>query len=134
MITQLMEVLVIRGAVNFRVQALDVAPAVAEQPLALAFARADLTLAPNADTTNLWHQGVRLNIIEKILLPKLDENHTQEQLIAHILQKEQQNTLEFKHKEGHRLTDPQALQEAAAEHVGNALRALRYNALLINPR
>ncbi|MEO6919058.1 MAG: methyltransferase regulatory domain-containing protein [Collimonas sp.] len=133
-VIQLMEVLVIRGAVDYRVQPLDVAPAVSEQPLALASARADLSLDPNADTTNLWHQRINLNIIEKVLLPKLDGNHTQEQLIEHVLQKEQQHMLEFKHKDGHRLTDPQALLEAAAEHVANALRALRYNALLINPR
>ncbi|AMP16004.1 methyltransferase regulatory domain-containing protein [Collimonas pratensis] len=136
-IVGLMEALVIRGAVEYRVQALEAAPSLDEKPLALASARADLALAAsvdNASVTNLCHQRVRLNIVERLLLPKLDGNHTQEQLIEHILQQERQQMLEFKHKDGQRVSDPQALRTEAGEHVGNALRALRYNGMLIKSR
>ena len=136
-IVGLMEALVIRGAVEYRVQALEAAPSLDEKPLALASSRADLALAANVDNvsvTNLWHQRVRLNIVERLLLSKLDGNHTLGQLIEHILQQEQQDMLEFKNKDGRRVSDPQALRTEAGEHVGNALRALRYNGMLIKSR
>ncbi|HWX02868.1 methyltransferase regulatory domain-containing protein [Collimonas sp.] len=133
-IVGLMEALVIRGAVEYRVQALEAAPSLDDKPLALASARADLALAPGAGVTNLWHQRVTLNIVEQLLLPKLDGNHTQEQLIEHILQQEQQHMLEFKHKDGQRVSDPRALRTEATEHVGNALRTLRYNGMSIKSR
>lgn len=136
-IVQLMEALVIRGAVDYRVQALEAAPSLDEKPLALASARADLALAGNASNTgvtNLWHQRVALNIVEKLLLPELDGNNAIEKLIQHILRQEQQDMLEFKDKNGQRISDPQALRTEAAEHVGNALHTLRYNGMLIKSR
>jgi len=130
-VLKLMEILIIRGAVDYRVQALDAAYSLAEKPVALAAARADIALDPEFMPTSLWHQRIPLNIIQKLLLPKLDGSHTQAQLVDFILQQEQQKMLEFKDKDGQRIADPQALRTEAGEHVRNALHALRYNAVLI---
>lgn len=130
-VVKLMEMLIIRGAVDYRVQALDAAYGMAEKPLALAAARADIALDPEFMPTSLWHQRIPLNIIQKLLLPKLDGSHTQAQLVDFILQQEQQKMLEFKDKDGQRIADPQTLRTEAGEHVRNALHALRYNAVLI---
>jgi len=129
-VIKLMEILVIRGAVDFRVQALDAAYSLADKPVALAAARADIALDPESMPTSLWHQRIPLNIIQKLLLPRLDGSHTQAQLVDFILQQEQQKMLEFKDKDGRRIDDPHALRTEATDHVRNALHALRYNAVL----
>lgn len=130
-VVKLMEILIIRGAIDYRAQAVAAAHSVAEKPVALAAARAGIALDPEFIPTNLWHQRVPLNIIQKLLLPKLDGSHGRAQLVDFILQQEQQKMLEFKDKEGQRIADPQALRSEAGEHVRKALHALRYNAVLI---
>ncbi|TWC65746.1 methyltransferase regulatory domain-containing protein [Herbaspirillum sp. SJZ099] len=130
LILALLEHLLMRGLVRFRRQAVPASAGISKQPLAAFSTPADARLDPRQSVANLWHEHTTLNVIECLLLPVLDGQHTQTQLVEHLKLQEQQGFCKFMTTAGELVTDPKQIHACAIEHVVTSLTSLKNKAML----
>ncbi len=130
-ICSLLEQLIIKGLIKFTLTPANANSKIDEKPLVEKSVRYDAENQPQVGTANLWHDPLKLELVQQHILPKLDGNHNKEQIVKHVLSLVKDNVLNFS-RNGAFLTDPKDIKQAAIEHVEISLEFFRLNALLIN--
>jgi methyltransferase-like protein/SAM-dependent methyltransferase len=100
---------------------------VAACPQASALAR--LQAAAGAAVTNLRHERIALNILERLVLQQLDGRHDGSALLDHLTELAARGTLEIK-QEGVVLESPEARRAVLSDQLDTCLAGLAKQALL----
>ncbi len=129
-IVSMLEKLIIQGLIRFRLAGTKVAAQLSEKPIVDELIRHDAEHQPQIGTSNLWHESVRLELIQQHILPKLDGKHDQAKLLKHLIDLSDKKIIQFS-RHGNTLTDATDVKEAAQEHLKHALELCRSQALLI---
>ena len=134
LVMDMLEELLIMGALRIRRSASATAAVVPEFPCALQVVRhapgLALGMGASAVVCNQWHENVELTTMERCLLPLLDGGHSHDALAEHLASEARAQRLHFI-KDGKPLTDDAALGEFAKQQVALALHDLRRKALLL---
>jgi methyltransferase-like protein/2-polyprenyl-3-methyl-5-hydroxy-6-metoxy-1,4-benzoquinol methylase len=129
-IVSMLEQFIIQGLIRFRFSGTKIATQLSEKPIADNLVRYDAEHQPQVGTSNVWHESVRLELIQQHILPKLDGKHDQEKLLKHLIDLSNKNIVQFS-RHGIVLKDAAEVKEAAQEHLKHALELCRNQALLI---
>lgn len=100
-----------------------------ERPTASKLAR--LQARHSDRVTNLWHRGIELDGMNRLLLRQLDGTKDRQQLVEHLLQQAQAGRFELKH-EGAPITDRAQLQVTLSHFCELSLNSLAANGLLVD--
>jgi methyltransferase-like protein/trans-aconitate methyltransferase len=101
-----------------------------DRPHALAIARFDAT-SGRSWTTNIRHETVPLNVVQRAILPALDGTNDMPALRRKLDAEVQSGDIRFESK-GALLTEADAISDAVAEHLVGALRSLARSGILQN--
>ncbi|MFM2343710.1 MAG: hypothetical protein RLZZ210_318, partial [Pseudomonadota bacterium] len=126
----LLEQLIIQGLIRFTIKGTHPTTQISKKPIADDLVRYDATKQPQVGTANLWHESVRLELIQQHILPKLDGKHTTEQLVDHLVKLATSNVIQFS-RNGSVITSAEDIKISAQEHLTNALEVCRQQGLLI---
>ncbi len=118
---------VLVGVADARMEPVIAAAAVSEHPMVPAIMRSDAEAG--ADLTTLRHDNAPLDIVARLLVPKLDGAHDRAMLYAHLVKCAREGQLTFSRGDV-AVTDDEGLAACAAEHVGRTLAQLRDRACL----
>jgi len=100
---------------------------VAACPQASPLAR--LQAANGTAVTNLRHERIALNVLERLVLQQLDGRHDRLALLDHLTDLAERGTLEIK-QEGHLLESPEARRAVLSAQLDSCLAGLAKQALL----
>ena len=128
----LVEELVIKGFLRFRISDPDIAPALPDRPVVPAETRA--TLKPPAgagfvSVSNLLHEPVYLNILEARVALLMDGSRDEEALIAGLIKDAGNGLITFLN-DGVPVSEAAAIEEAARKQVPIAAASLRVKGLV----
>jgi methyltransferase-like protein len=127
---ELLRVFTIRGLVRLRVDPLRTVRAASALPQAETLARIDVG-AGRSHAIGPLHETLTLNVIEALLLPKLDGSHGHDQLVEYLIEREAAGAVTFHSPAQERIADPAAIRDCAVEHVALGLRSLAEKGLLV---
>jgi methyltransferase-like protein/SAM-dependent methyltransferase len=102
--------------------------AIQERPVASSLAR--LQAEKSNCVPNLRHRNVELNDLEVLILRLLDGSRTQADLLQHLLEIVTSNEMEIQ-KDGQPIKDQNQTKEVLTDSLGQTLRHLAVNALLV---
>ncbi|WP_326546053.1 class I SAM-dependent methyltransferase [Mycolicibacterium sp. ND9-15] len=115
-INDLLEALIIRGLVRYRLE--PVAPGPTDSPLRLrepVRRMAELALKDGKPyAVNVWHEGVYVSPVDSYLLPLLDGSRDRDALVAELIRLARADIIRFE-RDGRRLSGEEELRDAAAE-------------------
>jgi methyltransferase-like protein/SAM-dependent methyltransferase len=100
---------------------------VADRPQASPLAR--LQAAAGTAVTNLRHERIALNVLERLVLRQLDGRHDRSALLDHLIELAARGTLEIK-QEGHLLESPETHRAVLSAQLDACLAGLAKQALL----
>ncbi len=100
---------------------------VADRPQASPLAR--LQAATGTAVTNLRHERITLNVLERLVLQQLDGRHDRSALLNHLTKLAERGTLEIK-QEGHLLESPETRRAVLSAQLDACLAGLAKQALL----
>lgn len=133
-IANMLEVLVVTGAVRYRCQPVVAATHVSPKPLALPLEQkkaVHYAIAPvRYPVANVWHEAQVLDPIEHCLLSVLDGKTDHAQLTHHLIASVQAGRLLFL-KEGQPVTDTQEIVQRSESSIAPTLERLQRKGLLI---
>jgi methyltransferase-like protein len=114
-VDELLEVVIMRGLARYRLD--PVLPERAQMPLRLDESIRSLAGAAGVgQISNLWHEDVKLTVVDKHLLPLLDGTRDNAELKEELLFIALADLIRFQ-RDGERLTDDADIRAAVAEHV-----------------
>jgi methyltransferase-like protein/2-polyprenyl-3-methyl-5-hydroxy-6-metoxy-1,4-benzoquinol methylase len=105
------------------------AASLTKNPIASPLLRRDLE-AGQTSSANLHHQHVDFDIVNQIVVPRLDGTSDRDALIGVLREAEAAGRVTFM-RDGQKITDAEALAASAAEHVDRSLSDCLRNACLV---
>lgn len=129
----LLNELVVRGGIRYRVTPVHVPATVGTHPRTSALLHQVPARGARVDASamvcNAWHEHRTLGPLHQAILPLLDGQNDSAALVAYLVEAAQADSLQFLHQ-GEKITDAQGMQRSAQEQIPQALEDLRRNALL----
>jgi methyltransferase-like protein/2-polyprenyl-3-methyl-5-hydroxy-6-metoxy-1,4-benzoquinol methylase len=133
-IVSLLEQFIIQGLARFTLYPASLCTNISLKPKVEEIVHFDANSASQkgsgVGTANLWHESVRLELVQQHILPKLDGKNSHEQLLEHLVKLAKDGIIQFS-KHGVAITDAEQLKSTAKEHLNNALELCRIQGLLI---
>jgi methyltransferase-like protein len=119
---------VLSGLLVAHTRAVEIGPANAPAPKAIALARKDAA-SGRTRTANMRHESFDIGVVAQHLLPVMDGTRDREALHAHLLSRVADGALHFQ-RNGQNITDEVDIAACAREHLDTTLEALWTNCLL----
>ena len=120
--------MVLAGIADISSEPVLVSTMVSEMPHALSLARFDARDG-SGWTTNVRHETVPLNIVQRVVLPLLDGTHDRAAMTRAVQQLVDSGDLAF-NRGGEKLVDEAEIADAIEEHIKSALNSFHSAALL----
>lgn len=121
------ENMIIKGMIRTRSNPVKLDTQIAEYPLR--HEQVCQTETKSDAYTNVWHETIHLNVVEKSIFHLLDGRHSHAQLHAQLLQDVANGLITFSNQ-GVQVTDPEKITLHAQEHLQASLYNLKRNGLL----
>ena len=129
-ITNALFTMVLAGLADISTVPVVAGAEIADRPRAAELARFDAR-SGYSWTTNVRHETVHLNLVQRAVLPLLDGSHDRKAISVSLQKLVDSGDLQFS-RAGEPLTEPTAITDAIDEHIDAALNVFRKTALLMS--